>query len=549
MNKFFIIIFALFLFFQGCGNDHFLVDSNYRSKVEQRFELKKQLAGSRSEALFGVFNSGISTQEAEALKFLYAYMPLSDLADYDGSFYLKLVQSSFKARETFSWGRQVPEDIFRHFVLPYRVNNENLDSARWVFYGELKERLKGMSMKQAALEVNHWCHEKVIYQPTDGRTSAPLSTVKTSYGRCGEESTFLVTALRAAAIPARQVYTPRWAHCDDNHAWVEVWIDGKWNYMGACEPEADLNIAWFTAPAKRAMLVHTKVFGDYAGSEEVVRKTEDFTEINVTSNYADVKKIFVRVVDQSGKPAVKASVDFGLYNYAEFYPIASKLTDTHGTTFLTTGFGDLLVSASQNGMSGFKKISVGQTDTLEVKLESHRDTTYTVDMDFYPPVEKTIPPADEQMQKANSVRLHQEDSIRTIYRATFIDSAKSALLAEQSGLDKKQLVQLMKAGMGNWMELKAFVERNRTSAHIFPLLNAVSAKDLRDTRAEILEDHLRNTLNSCKPGDYENPELFYSSVLNPRVRNENLTAYRKLLHDKFSSFASADRDLSAGKIV
>lgn len=53
----------------------------------------------------------------------------------------------------------------------------------------------------------------------------------------GEESTFLVAALRSVGIPARQVYTPRWAHTDDNHAWVEAWADGKWYFLGACEPE------------------------------------------------------------------------------------------------------------------------------------------------------------------------------------------------------------------------------------------------------------------------------------------------------------------------
>ena len=35
----------------------------------------------------------------------------------------------------------------------------------------------------------------------------------------------------------RQGYTPRWAHTDDNHAWVEAWVNGKWYFLGACEPE------------------------------------------------------------------------------------------------------------------------------------------------------------------------------------------------------------------------------------------------------------------------------------------------------------------------
>lgn len=113
------------------------------------------------------------------------------------------------------WGKEIPDDVFRHFVLPIRVNNENLDDSRRVFYNELKDRVKNLSLHDAVLEVNHWCHEKVIYTPSDARTSSPLASVKTAYGRCGEESTFTVAALRSVGIPARQVYTPRWAHTDE----------------------------------------------------------------------------------------------------------------------------------------------------------------------------------------------------------------------------------------------------------------------------------------------------------------------------------------------
>ena len=92
------------------------------------------------------------------MEFLYAYMPYSDLADYDQSFYLQQVRAAFAARERFSWGSKIPEDIFRHFVLVYRVNNENLDTARLLMQKELAPRVEGLSMYDAALEVNHWCH-------------------------------------------------------------------------------------------------------------------------------------------------------------------------------------------------------------------------------------------------------------------------------------------------------------------------------------------------------------------------------------------------------
>ena len=78
--------------------------------------------------------------------------------------------------------------------------------------------------------------------------------------------------------------------------------DGKWLFLGACEPEPVLNLAWFNAPVSRAMLVHTKAFGRYDGPEEVIGNTPTYTEINVIDNYAHVGKVSVQVTDATGRP-------------------------------------------------------------------------------------------------------------------------------------------------------------------------------------------------------------------------------------------------------
>ncbi len=249
----FVSFFSVLLF--SCSESHFLKEEAYRNQVLQDFEQKQKVLPNGE--LFAVFSdSTLTLSEREALMFLYAYMPIGDITDYHGKYYLANIRLSEQTRHEMPWGKTVPDELFRHFVLPVRVNNENLDESRKVFYEELKERVKGLSMKDAILEVNHWCHEKVVYRPSDARTSSPLASVKTAYGRCGEESTFTVAALRSVGIPARQVYTPRWAHTDDNHAWVEAWADGKWYFLGACEPEPVLNLGWFNAPASRGMLMH-----------------------------------------------------------------------------------------------------------------------------------------------------------------------------------------------------------------------------------------------------------------------------------------------------
>ena len=115
---------------------------------------------------FNTDGLALNSEEQEALRFLYAYMPIADITDYPTAFHAANVRTAFEARREMAWGQQVPELLFRHFVLPTRVNNEALDQARQVFYKELKDRVGHIPMKDAILEVNHWCHEHVTYQPS-----------------------------------------------------------------------------------------------------------------------------------------------------------------------------------------------------------------------------------------------------------------------------------------------------------------------------------------------------------------------------------------------
>ncbi len=522
MNKkhLFTLLFTL-LVWTSCNNQqHFITDAAYRAEVENDFQAKQ--AALPNGNLFAVFNDQMTPEEREALTFMYAYMPIGDITDYSGDFYLKNIRSSFQARNEMPWGDSIPEDIFRHFVLPVRINNENLDESRMVFFDELKDRVKGLSLYDAVLEVNHWCHEKVIYTPSDGRTSSPLASVKTAYGRCGEESTFTVAALRSVGIPARQVYTPRWAHTDDNHAWVEAWVDGKWYFLGACEPEPVLNLGWFNGPAYRGMLMHTKVFGKYNGPEDVMERTDGYTEINVIDNYAPSAKAVITVTDANGKPVKDALVEFKIYNYAEFNSVARKKTDADGKCSLSAGKGDMLVWASKDGKFGYSKVSFGKDGEVTIALNKKPGDVETIALDIVPPVDGSIPAEVTPEQKeANAKRLLEEDAIRNKYVATFYTEEKAEALAKELGIDPMKTEDFMIGSRGNWMEIEKFLRETpaQKRAQAMALLDVVSAKDLRDTPASVFADHLNNT-------PAVQSEWFNEYIMNPRVANEFLTPYK-----------------------
>ena len=473
-----------------------------------------------------------SFTEEEALDFLYEYMPLGDNVDYSREYYRECVQYAFKAKLEMPWGSNIPEREFKHFVLPPRVNNENLDRFRATYYEELKARVQGLTLYDAVLEVNHWCHEHVSYRGSDSRTSAPMATVKTSWGRCGEESTLLVTALRTVGIPARQVYTPRWAHCDDNHAWVEAWADGKWHFLGACEPEPVLDLGWFNEPASRALLLHTRVFGDYDGPEEVISRNDFYTEINVVDNYAKTAKTTFTVLDTEGVPQPGIEVEFKIYNYAEFCTVVRKTTDENGQTWLTSGLGCMMAYAAKDGMFGFQVFKGGEQDQVTITLDHQEGTVDSFEFDMVPPAPSSLSPeVTAEMRAENDRRVKYEDSIRNAY----IADCKKAQQEIIANTGNKTLCSIYEKTWGNYQTIADFVkyaQEQGKEVEAVMLLQTLSDKDLRDITYEALMDHFTPLVIARTASVAWQDEAIH--VISPRISNEMIVPWRKAFSTLFS---------------
>lgn len=545
-------------FFAACHrNPHFISDRTYRHQVEADYEARvAEIDMLKSLLVFDTLNRA----ECEAMKFLYAYMPYSDMADYTPAFFLDQVRYAFAAREQMPWGKEVPEDIFRHFVLVYRVNNENLDTARQYMFHQLRERVQNLSMYEAALEVNHWCHEHVAYRAADARTSAPLATLRTSLGRCGEESTFAVTALRSVGIPARQCYTPRWAHCDDNHAWVEVWIadSNQWMFLGACEPDPQLNMGWFSIPSTRCLMVHSKAFGRYHGDEEVVRQTALYSELNLLSHYAPTRRVTITVTDSQGSPMKDATVKFKMYNYAEYFTLATYPTNANGQASLTTGLGDILVWATDGTHYAYRKLDVRKDSTLTLVLPDLLSAADSVaNLDIVPPAAgapKVV--ATDKEAAANAKRIAYEDSLRNAYTATFPtkenyrDYLPKGWCWNTEEFSDDQVWEIVQKSEGNYAEIFEFFSKwpgaCRGGEHIYDYLRSYSDKDLRDITADVLLSHRTSfDWSDRQKGTGSDHvytyEVYKRGILPARVSNELVRPYREELADFRGMTADAVR--------
>ena len=466
-----------------------------------------------------------------AAKWICGSSPLSDLANYDLDLFLSCGEHGVFLRQSSPYAAGVPEDIFLNYVLHIRVNEEELCDCRKFFHSQLAERVAGLDAIGAVIEANYWCAENVMYQATDARTISALGAYRSGYGRCGEESAFGVNVFRSLGIPARQIYTPRWAHCDDNHAWVEVWCGGQWYFLGACEPEEVLNKGWFTNAASRAMLIHSRCFGEISG-EEIISKVGMASFLNNLKLYAATKSLTVAVKDAAGEPEEGAQVSFGILNYCDIFPAAVMVTGAGGTVRLTCGLGSINIHAKKGDLFCERMVYTPDADRVEIVLEREspvpgqwEDFVSTAPKDQ---IVSAARPTEEQ-KALGLKKTAAANEIREKRTEAMFHRERAEAVVKQYGYSR-EIFDLLFESRGNLDRLLAFLEDGEFQPEEKEaLLLTLSAKDRRDVDPEVLREAL-----ACSR-EYQAPEeLYYPCIVCPRVFNEPLRLCRRFILETLS---------------
>lgn len=478
-------------------------------------------------------------EEAEALKCLYASMPVSDGADYSPEFYLDYARHGVFLWKYGPFAGEIPEKIFAGYVLHHRVNNEDLTMCRPFFYEKLKDTIRGLTMEEAILAINYWCAQEATYRTTDARTASAASVYRSAYGRCGEESTFAVSVLRSMGIPARQVYVPWWSHCDDNHAWVEVWCDGKWKFLGACEPEEILNKGWFTNASSRAMMVHSRWLLPTLPEEELVGRRGMSLVVNQLKTYGKTARIEVTVLDRQGQPVLDAPVHFSVLNYACFGEIACVHTGKEGKASLETGYGTVLITSYKDGDYAEVLLDGTKEHSCTLRLGSRNES-----MDKWSNM-ILLAPKDSPVNRCQQSEEEIQRGRRKFKEATRLRKEKEKnffdLLMAEKALQsvpeeaRERAREVMKQARGNQKEIADFLEMDAQGRwqekRKLDILNSLREKDYLDITSEILKEHCE-----CA-AEYEEkwPETVYVSwILCPRVENEMIRPFRRFINSWFS---------------
>ena len=471
------------------------------------FENRKETFGTRREEIAQTLD-GCSQDEAVLLSYFYATMPIADIGDYPPAYFREVARQALAVREEFPWCTALPEHLFLRDVAYPRINTEELADCRKLFHDQLASRVRELPLPEAILEVNRWCAEQATYRSTDGRTTSPLQVFAKGFGRCGEESTFLVTALRSVGIAARQVYVPWWSHCDDNHAWVEAFDGEQWHYLGACEPEPVLDRGWFTHAAARAVMVHTRSFVQ-GSCEEVAFLFPDVAPVdwdiqegvaveNLTARYGTTKQLTLQVVQKDGSPVAGAWVSFSVMNMAAPREIAHRRADAKGIITLNLGRGSVVVSAWKEGapeLFGEALLSPEATQA-QVVLGQLLDSSGEQDFLAPPDAGLTVPALSSEQETNRENCLEQ-----------------AAALREEKGRKREALK-------------PAPPQENKGR-----VWESLTDKDREEgVSQELLED-------AVAPFQWEGDfpqDAFEQGLLSPRVGLEVLTPWHKLLWNQFT---------------
>ncbi|MFH1228067.1 MAG: transglutaminase domain-containing protein [Planctomycetota bacterium] len=535
------------------------VPAEYRTQ----FESVLALAGDNKDTLISALKA-VPPEQRPGAAFLISVMTYPDIAAITKDILLEHIAYAYKARAQYPWMRHMPEDIFLHYVLPYRCAEEPISAYRKYFYEQL-DPIVGQcaDMADVVQQVNLWLGElkpdgskRVRFKQNEARDQGPLATLKAGYGRCEEMMIVYMSAARSVGIPCRSAYTPFWAVCDNNHAWVEVWVDGQWKPIGGCEPGSP----WFANPAKRAAAVYSAKMGPPAKSEILHRTTGSVSMINSTPNYSKTCAVNITVTADN-KPVSDVTVAFSVFNFGSFRPIATKVTNQDGKAAASpalmrgkaefiVGIGEYFLSAGNSAGRAWQVVRTTPDKTLDIvlKLEPNAAPDGYVFMRYPTAEEARLSFTSSNMAPAMVLPLipTRPPPPETYFFEEFSPAEHPDVMALLDGYPENDaLVQKLKLAGGNWPEIAGAIKECKPElrSDLFWLIRQLAHLEAVEVTKEFLLDNVSIAAQARQRADWEVPDDIYRPyVLSPLFQHLHIRQWRKELYEfsKIFSYASTE---------
>ncbi|MHC4941565.1 MAG: transglutaminase-like domain-containing protein [Planctomycetota bacterium] len=520
--------------------------------MEQRLSRALASAGENRDTIEGFLHTWKDPEKQRAAAFLAANMPVADLSSMNVKDLGENLGFAFRARNELPWGKEPPMNIFLHYVLPHRVTQEAFLPWRPYLFDELKPFVMDLdSMADAAMAVNRWCDSRTRFVQTEFRDQSAVGTLRCGYGRCEELMCLTICALRSVGVPARPCSTPWWIVNDNNHAWVEVWADGRWHYLGGCEGTDALNRTWFRGSAKRAGMVVSTMYGTPDGfdtGEDVCRVLNKSAYINSTAVYSATCRLDLSVEGPDGAPLADCPVTVSVFNFGGLRPLFTKRTDSEGKASILVGMGDFFVTAGKDDARNYRIASTtpGGTLAIALLLEKGKLPPEAFWLRYPTPVEADRM-ASGLSKEVREVPVRVKPELPPREEADLYSRGKDPYLDRRIDAlaDPEGFQEMLKDCGENWRALAAALKSvpGGLETDLQEFMKRTSHLDRIELTPYVILDHVENAAKHRSPG--MDDSVYFDHVLNGRIYLEHLTAWRKFLAARYAICSSYTREETA----
>lgn len=435
-----------------------------------------------------------------------------DILNFNRKNFLNNLLSIKENLNRVGWNEMIDDSLLFYYVIPLRVSQEPLENFSEIYKDTLYELVKTLSMKDAVLRINEWCYTKMEYKPTEPYDQNAVTSIKRGFGRCEEMMILFIKSLRTVGIPSREVYTPYWPFTNSNHAWCEVWIDGKWYFLGGAE-SSDLNNSWFADEVKRTGIVLSPVFGN---------GDNGFNILNVSKNYFPPVKLKV-------KGQTNGVVSVSVFNFSGLLPI---LVDTLLDSLeFELGKNAYFLFGYKQGKIDYQIVDLFTDTTIYL----HFNKDHVEDMSFILKV------SDIEKHKKDIFYKPNFDSLNMLRKENF------EKLEYKNGTEDSLFKRILKESKGNFQKILNFYEVLDDDEKIIfkTFLKNFSSKDLVSLDTVGLYKEIKAINSIIKDFD---DSIVENYIISQRINYEPISFYRYELSKRFKKFKNSDPEKTYKKI-
>lgn len=338
---------------------------------DQIYEALKD-AGSNWENLAKAIVS-LSGQKQDDLLWQITVMPHLDRLEATSDILTEHVDYAYQAKDSFAY--KIPDDMFREYILVYRIGDEPVTRWRKMIFDQFKS-MAGNTAADTAKNVNKWVADNVTVRERGffGSRQAPDQVLKIKMGT-REDIALLTTAiLKTLGVPSRSARCTFFGEQKAGASWVEIFDGANWIPLYPDDPSS---------------------FGDFKKYEKdhphnitAVATLNAFSNLQITGSYTDTGKVELTFL-KHGIPQQKYE-HFGIsvYNDGGWMPL-DDLWDDETDQMVSEKVGDAVRIVLGDGtylVQAGTRVSDGSVYFFTKQIEIMPGETIPMKIDLDPPM-------------------------------------------------------------------------------------------------------------------------------------------------------------------